>query len=74
MVRQTAQPQGEDSQQEAQDTPVTAESSGPPSKPQTQSSPSSPLLDPLAQFAWYHGFIPREEAQYRLEQNGANDG
>lgn len=75
MVRQTAQPRGEEMEQEVQDGPAAAESAEIPPQPQThQSSPSSPLLDPLAQFDWYHGSIPREEAQYRLEQNGANDG
>ena len=74
MVRQTAQTYAEESQQEAQNgaTAATQSSESSP-KPRTQSS-SSPLLDPLAQFAWYHGSIPREEAQCRLEQSGANDG
>ena len=77
LVRHTVQPLGEDSQQEAEGTPAAAaaaESSESPAKPHAHPSPSSPLLDPLAQFTWYHGSIPREEAQYRLEQSGAIDG
>ena len=74
MVRQTAQPRGEDQEREAQDAPTTTESSGSQPKPRKNSFPDSPSLDPLAQFSWYHGSIPREEAQCRLEQSGANDG
>lgn len=81
MVRRTALPHHEEEQQpaeqqqvEAQDTPIAIEFSKLPPKPQSRSPPSSPLLNPLAEFPWYHGTIPREEAQYRLEQMGSNDG
>lgn len=40
----------------------------------TPPAPSPPLLQPLTQFPWYHGAIPRDEAVRRLEQMGCRDG